>query len=138
MEKTWLIIKYLLNILIIKWNSIIKNYIIKNSKLKIIYTIITEITLRKRFGWINKIFLWFKPRIFVSFGQQTETTQTCVWCCKIILLIRLKQIHLLNSIKKFCNINKIFCRVNKTGQLKTLVHSTKRIWTDKQKFSSSN
>ena len=38
------------------------------------------------------------------------------------------------STKKFCNIKKIFCKVNKTIQPKALVHSSKKVWSDEQKL----
>ena len=40
--------------------------------------------------------------------------------------------------KKCCNINKIYCKVNKTDQSKVLVQLSKRVWLDGQKLISGN
>ena len=44
----------------------------------------------------------------------------------------------MNSITKFCSINKILCKVNKNFQSKALVHSSKEVWSDERKFNSPN
>ena len=42
-----------------------------------------------------------------------------------------------NSTKKICHINEIFCKVDKGGQPIALVVWNERVWSDEQKFSSS-
>ena len=43
-----------------------------------------------------------------------------------------------NFIFYLSTYNKIFCEVNKNFKLETLVYLSKRVWSDEQKFSSSN
>ena len=51
-----------------------------------------------------------------------------------ILLIKPKEFYLVNPTKRFCNINKILCKVNKTVKTKGLFHWIKRIWSYEQNF----
>ena len=59
-----------------------------------------------------------------------------------IAIKRMKIMFLKSSNKNFIfylsTYNKIFCEVNKNFKLETLVYLSKRVWSDEQKFSSSN
>ena len=49
-----------------------------------------------------------------------------------------KQIYLVNSTKKFGNIDRIFCKLNKTVEPKALIYSDKEVGSNKWKLTKSN
>ena len=91
---------------------------------------------RKMLSWdctffLLEMFSWFYEKNFLSY-------QTCL--NRLNNIIDTSEIHFIGEIdfKKWCNINKIFCKVNKSGKPKPLFHSKNEVWFGKQKFSSLN
>ena len=63
------------------------------------------------------------------------SAETCDACCNLKIFLRNKMPYLT---KTFGSMNKIFGRVNKTIQAKTLVDSSKPVWLTEQKFGRLN
>ena len=66
---------------------------------------------------------------------------TCVACCNLNIFLRNKMLsrsYLIYLTKTFGSINKIFGRVKKTIQAKTLVNSSQPVWSTEQKFGCLN
>ena len=62
-------------------------------------------------------------------------------CCNLKIFLRNKMLsrsYLIYLTKTFDSINKIFGRVKKTIQEKTLVNSSKPVWLTEQKFCRLN
>ena len=62
-------------------------------------------------------------------------------CCNLKIFLRNKMLsrsYLIYLTKTFGSINKIFGRVKKTIQTKTLVNSSKPVWLTEQKFGRLN
>ena len=66
---------------------------------------------------------------------------TCGACCNLKVFLRNKMLsrsYLIYLTKTFGSVNKIFGRVKKTIQAKTLVDSSKPVWLTEQKFGHLN